>query len=110
MWIAAAGMDRVIDQRTALGIERDAPDEGVEPARHQVERMAGGPGREPERVDKLQRRRAAELGPGDAHVSGRFADVDSDIKVVATLSPGQPADAVIVVDCVDDQHRSMLLQ
>ena len=73
MVVAAAGMDRVVDQRLAVRRERHAPGEAVELSGEDVALRLRRPLRKPERVDQLQQHAVPVARPRGMRVHRRAA-------------------------------------
>src|SRR4030095_12265890 len=90
--IAAARMDRVVHKRPPGGIERDTPDDRIEPPGSDVERVRCSMRRKPERVHELQRRLVVDHGPGNAGIRHRLADIHAYARQRTAALPAQYSD------------------
>ena len=91
--VAAAGMDRVVQQRLAVRRERHAPGDAVQPAGEDVARDLRRALRKPGGVDELQQHAALVARPGRLRVDHRPGDVDFGHAALAR--PVECADAVV---------------
>ncbi len=74
--VAAAGMDRIVNQRLAVRRERDAPGQAVQPAGQQVQAAARRTLGEPHGVDELQEQLVVIARVCGVHVHHRVGAVD----------------------------------
>jgi hypothetical protein len=94
-------VDRVVDQRRAVAVERDAPQHAVERACQRIAGIGAGARGEPCGVDELHEGRAGEARVCDAAEHHRRArEADASVRVDRTAEP------VVVAAFVDGEDGS----
>ncbi|MDT4841624.1 hypothetical protein FQZ97_754880 [compost metagenome] len=105
--VTTAGVDRVVQQRLALDVQRHAPDQTIQLARQQIKRSSPWPLRKPGQVNQLHQRVPFMPNKRDAPVHRRLRRVHTRR---AIGRQGHGADAVEAGPRGQFKHRGMAVQ